>query len=87
MGMIYYFLSNVLKVNSHKTLSDKYFEKLLCESGFNIISIEYYGYMPRFGPFFPRTSAFLVPWIENVANFIHAPKFLAQSCIIVCRKF
>lgn len=59
MGMIYHFLSKVLKFNSHKTLSEKYFETLLCESGFNIISIEYYGYMPRFGPFFPERPRFL----------------------------
>jgi SAM-dependent methyltransferase len=86
MGIFYNFLSKILKISSHMTLSEIYFETLLHQSGFKVISIEYYGYMPRIGPFFPRISSFFVPWIEKLGVMINAPKFLAQSCIIVCQK-
>jgi len=86
MGIAYR-IRNKLKGNNTPTLSLKEFETILNKNGFEIISSQYYGFLPRTGWAFGELAKYLLIPVERFGRLLKPlSNFAAQSFIVKCKK-
>ena len=86
IGLVYRMFNWLLSRPVRHTLGLEAVKGLLTSSGFEIVDVRNYGFLPRPGPLLPRLCARLVTPCERACRFLHLPGRLAGHFLVVAKK-
>jgi SAM-dependent methyltransferase len=84
-GFLYRRGKAVFGERTQNTLGLETFRRYLCEAGFVVEDVRYYGYLPRLGPLMTGVCEHLVDPAERLCRALAVPGRFAQNFVVVAR--